>query len=193
MDREELFKKETREVTLQASQPIQNLGGKNTYMKRYMYMDVFEINENDAVEEETGAPEKVETKVETKKSRKKPAVQEVSTQPAATPITPYDFMPQQEPAVVGTWVPQEAPVASNPVVPNVVQNTQPTEVVAENIEALMSMETKISLAETIKNAGLDPRTAIIEFAQALGTDVPLLKESDKDKILEMINNKKEGK
>ena len=44
---EELFKKETREVTLQASQPIQNLGGKNTYMKRYMYMDVFEINEND--------------------------------------------------------------------------------------------------------------------------------------------------
>ena len=186
---EELFKKETREVTLQASQPIQNLGGKNTYMKRYMYMDVFEINENDAVEEETGAPEKVETKVETKKSRKKPAVQEVSTQPAAAPVTPYDFMPQQEPAVVGTWVPQEAPVASNPVVPNVVQNNQTTEVTVENTEALMSMETKISLAETIKNAGLDPRTAIIEFAQALGTDVPFLKESDKDKILEMINKK----
>ena len=69
---EELFKKETKEVTLQASQPIQNLGGKNTYMKRYMYMDVFEINENDSVEEETGAPANVETKVETKtKSRKK--------------------------------------------------------------------------------------------------------------------------
>lgn len=181
---EELFKKETREVTLQASQPIQNLGGKTTYMKRYMYMDVFEINENDSVEEETGAPANVETKVETKpKSRKKPAVQEVSTQPAAAPATPYDFMPQapEQPAapeVVGTWVPQEAPVA-----------TPAPEVAVENTEALMSMETKISLAETIKNAGLDPRTAIIEFAQALGTDVPFLKETDKDKILEMINKK----
>lgn len=166
---EELFKKETREVALQASQPIQNLGGKNTYMKRYMYMDVFEINENDSVEEETGAPVKVETKVETKtKSRKKPVVKEVSTKPADN-VTPYDFAPQ------------ETPVVNTP------------EVTVKNTEALMSMETKISLAETIKNAGLDPRTAIIEFAQELGTDVPLLKESDKDKILEMINKKKEGK
>ena len=178
---EELFKKETREVTLQASQPIQNLGGKTTYMKRYMYMDVFEINENDSVEEETGAPVNVETKVETKtKSRKKPAVQEVSTKPAEN-VTPYDFMPQQEPAVVGGWVPQEVPVAAPVEVAP--QNTE------QSTEDLMSMETKISLAETIKNAGLDPRTAIIEFAQALGTDVPFLKESDKDKILEMINKK----
>ena len=179
---EELFKKETREVTLQASQPIQNLGGKNTYMKRYMYMDVFEINENDAVEEETGAPNNVETKVETKtKSRKKPAVQEVSTKPAEN-ITPYDFMPQTTMQVAPQEVPVAAPVVSTPV-EVAPQNTE------QSTEDLMSMETKISLAETIKNAGLDPRTAIIEFAQALGTDVPFLKESDKDKILEMINKK----
>lgn len=166
---EELFKKETREVTLQASQPIQNLGGKSTYMKRYMYMDVFEINENDSVEEETGAPVKVETKIETKtKSRKNPPVKEVSTKPADN-VTPYNFMPQ------------ETPVVNTP------------KVTVEDTKALMSIETKISLAETIKNAGLDPRTAIMEFAQELGTDVPLLKESDKDKILEMINKKKEGK
>jgi hypothetical protein len=175
---EELFKKETREVTLQASQPIQNLGGKNTYMKRYMYMDVFEINENDSVEEETGAPVTVETKVETKtKSRKKPAVQEVSTKPAEN-VTPYDFMPQTTMQVAPQEVPVAAPVVSAPV-----------EVAPQNTEDLMSMETKISLAETIKNAGLDPRTAIIEFAQELGTDVPFLKESDKDKIVEMINKK----
>ena len=179
---EELFKKETREVALQASQPIQNLGGKNTYMKRYMYMDVFEINENDSVEEETGAPVKVETKVETKtKSRKKPAVQEVSTKPAEN-ITPYDFMPQTTMQVTPQEVPAAAPVVSAPV-EVAPQNTE------QSTEDLMSMETKISLAETIKNAGLDPRTAIIEFAQALGTDVPFLKESDKDKILEMINKK----
>lgn len=179
---QELFKKETREVTLQASQPIQNLGGKSTYMKRYMYMDVFEINENDSVEEETGAPANVETKVETKtKSRKKPAVQEVSTKPAEN-ITPYDFMPQTTMQVAPQEVPVAAPVVSAPV-EVAPQNTE------QNTEDLMSMETKISLAETIKNAGLDPRTAIIEFAQALGTDVPFLKESDKDKILEMINKK----
>lgn len=179
---EELFKKETREVTLQASQPIQNLGGKNTYMKRYMYMDVFEINENDSVEEETGAPVNVETKVETKtKSRKKPAVQEVSTKPAEN-ITPYDFMPQTTMQVAPQEVPVTAPVVSAPV------EVAP-QITEQSTEDLMSMETKISLAETIKNAGLDPRTAIIEFAQALGTDVPFLKESDKDKILEMINKK----
>lgn len=179
---EELFKKETREVTLQASQPIQNLGGKNTYMKRYMYMDVFEINENDSVEEGTGAPVNVETKVETKpKSRKKPAVQEVSTKPAEN-ITPYDFMPQTTMQVAPQEVPVAAPVEVAPV-EVAPQNTE------QSTEDLMSMETKISLAETIKNAGLDPRTAIIEFAQALGTDVPFLKESDKDKILEMINKK----
>ena len=179
---EELFKKETREVTLQASQPIQNLGGKNTYMKRYMYMDVFEINENDSVEGETGAPVNVETKVETKpKSRKKPAVQEVSTKPAEN-ITPYDFMPQTAMQVAPQEVPAAAPVVSAPV-EVAPQNTE------QSTEDLMSMETKISLAETIKNAGLDPRTSIIEFAQALGTDVPFLKESDKDKILEMINKK----
>ena len=62
--------KETAEVRLQAAQPIQNLGGKTTYMKRYMYMDLLEINENDKVEEETGKPVKVETKT-TRKTTKK--------------------------------------------------------------------------------------------------------------------------
>lgn len=56
------LEKETANVNLQAAQPIQNLGGRSTYMKRYLYMDLFEINENDKVEEETGKPVKVETK-----------------------------------------------------------------------------------------------------------------------------------
>ena len=96
-------------------------------------------------------------------------------------------VPSAAPVVLAAPVaPVAAPVAA-PVV------SAPVEVAPQNTEQstedLMSMETKISLAETIKNAGLDPRTAIIEFAQALGTDVPFLKESDKDKILEMINKK----
>lgn len=56
------LEKPTANVSLSGAQPIQNLGGKNTYMKRYMYMDLFEINENDIVEEETGKPTTVETK-----------------------------------------------------------------------------------------------------------------------------------
>ena len=49
----------------------------------------------------------------------------------------------------------------------------------------MSIETKISLAEKIKNAGLDPRTAIMEFAQELGTDV-IRKYIDEDFFINRI-------
>lgn len=156
--------KETANVNLQASQPIQNLGGKTTYMKRYMYMDLLEINENDKVEEETGKPVKVETKTTTtRKTTTKPAVTKVSTKVEPTP------------EVV------EQPLPTN----------QTGEEVTQQIDtsALMSMETKVMLAEKIKSLGGDPRMEIIEIAKSLGTDVPLLKESDKDTILQMIESK----
>lgn len=150
--------KETANVQLQASQPIQNLGGKTTYMKRYMYMDLLEINENDAVEAETGKPVKVETKTTTtRKTTTKPAVTKVST---------------------------KAEVAPEPVVETPVEVVAPVEQV--NTDDLMSMETKLMLANRIKELGGDPRTKIIEIAKKLGTDVPLLKESDKDTIISMI-------
>lgn len=157
-----LFKKETREVALQAAQPIQNLGGKSTYMKRYMYMDVFEINENDKVEEETGAPTKIEVK-ETKVT-KKPTVKTV---------------PTKAPEIVEQTTKAEE---AQPTTTEIVENTV-------NTEELMSMETKIELASIIKENGLDPRTEIVEIAKELGTDVPFLKESDKQKVIEIINRK----
>ena len=152
--------KETANVQLQASQPIQNLGGKTTYMKRYMYMDLLEINENDKVEEETGKPVKVETKTTTRKTTKKPAVSTVSTKVEPVP----------EP------VKQELPT------------NQTGEEVTQQVDAsdLMTMETKLMLANRIKELGGDPRTKILEIAKQLGTDVPLLKESDKDTIISMI-------
>lgn len=85
------LEKPTANVNLQAAQPIQNLGGKSTYMKRYMYMDLFEINENDAVEEETGKPVKTETKT-TKTT--KPKTTSVSTK--VEEVTPADFEPAKE-------------------------------------------------------------------------------------------------
>ena len=54
---------------------------------------------------------------------------------------------------------------------------------------LMTMETKLELANKIKEYGGDPRQEILEIAKELGTDVPLLKESDKEKVLEMIENR----
>ena len=167
------FTKETRECSLSAAQPIQNLGSKTTYMKRYMYMDAFEIVENDKIEEETGKPEPKVEKKTTKAS--KPKVTEVKTQPE----------------VVGTWVPQEAPVVeSAPAVqPTVEASIEAAAEVQTNTEDLMSMETKIMLANKIKEVGLDPREEIMNMAKELGTDVPLLKESDKDKILEILNKK----
>ena len=143
--------KETANVNLQASQPIQNLGGKTTYMKRYMYMDLFEINENDKVETKTTT---------TRKTTTKPAVTKVST---------------------------KAEVAPEPVEQELPTNQTGEEVTQQvNTDNLMSMETKLMLANRIKELGGDPRTKIIEIAKKLGTDVPLLKESDKDTILSMI-------
>lgn len=172
---EDLFKKETANVSLQAAQPIQNLGGKSTYMKRYMYMDVFEINENDAVEEQTGKPVVAETKPV---AAAKPAVKKVETKPAVTKVETKPVEPVVEV--------KEEPVVESKVEPTIEASV---EVVSEE---LMSMDTKVMIAGEIKKAGLDPRGEIVEFAKALGTDVPLLKESDKDKILKMLEEKVGG-
>jgi hypothetical protein len=37
--------------------PIQNLGAKKTYLKRYLYLDVLELSEDDAVDPEIGNPD----------------------------------------------------------------------------------------------------------------------------------------
>ena len=170
------FTKETRECSLSAAQPIQNLGSKTTYMKRYMYMDAFEIVENDKIEESTGAPEpKVEKKV-TKSS--KPKVTEVKTQPEVY-------------ATTDMGVPMGLPIIENtPTAEAIIEaSVEVASEVQTNTEDLMSMETKIMLANKIKEAGLDPREEIMNMAKELGTDVPFLKESDKDKILEILNKK----
>lgn len=171
---EELFKKETRECQVQAAQPIQNLGSKSTYMKRYMYIDVFEINENDAIEENTGKPDTTEAAPKTTRSRK-PKVEAVSTK-APEPVTYIEAATVEDMNVVNNE-------------PTAAEMVQAMESKTVDTEALMSMETKLELANKIKEAGLDPREEILNIAKELGTDVPLLKESDKDKVLEILNKK----
>lgn len=171
------FKKETRECAVQAAQPIQNLGSKSTYMKRYMYFDVFEINQNDSIEENTGKPEKVESKP-TKKSSSKPKVTEVSTKPVEP--TPVQVAPVQttEPTAREMLNNLEAQTPVDPVETTV------------NTDELMSMQTKMEIAQAITKAGFNARDMIVELAREIGTDVPLLKESDKDKILKLLESKK---
>ena len=189
------FTKETAACSLSGAQPIQNLGSKTTYMKRYMYMDAFEIVEGDKIEEMTGAPEpKVEKKAKTTKTSK-PKVEAVATQPV------YVEAPTVEAAyeanVQGTWVPQSEPVAVQPTAAEMVAQMESKSTMQPTIEAsvevqaeqLMSLDTKSMIANMIKEAGLEPREEIVNFARELGTDVPLLKESDKDRIIELFNKK----
>ena len=171
------FKKETRECAVQAAQPIQNLGSKSTYMKRYMYFDVFEINQNDSIEENTGKPEKVESKP-TKKSSSKPKVTEVSTKPVEP--TPVQVAPVQTAESTAREMLNNLE-AQTPVAP--VETTV-------NTDELMSMQTKMEIAQAITKAGFNARDMIVELAREIGTDVPLLKESDKDKILNLLESKK---
>lgn len=182
------FTKETAACSLSGAQPIQNLGSKTTYMKRYMYMDAFEIVEGDKIEEMTGAPEPKVEKKTTKAS--KPKVEPVATQPVYTEAATVEEMA----TVNNGWVPQNEPIATAPINMEVTQPTNVSPVVEASVEvqteALMSMETKLELANMFKEAGLDPRTTIEEFTRALGVqDVPFLKESDKERIIELFNKK----
>lgn len=163
------FAKETANCALSGAQPIQNIGSKSTYMKRYMYMDAFEVVENDSIEEQTGKPEpKVEKKAT--KSASKPKVETVSAK--VTPVYTEAKTVEEMNRVNNTT--DEEHTESN-----------------DNIDTseLMSMETKISIAGAIKKAGLDPKEEIINIAKEIGVDVPFLKESDKDRVLDILNRK----
>ena len=189
------FTKETANCSLSGAQPIQNLGSKTTYMKRYMYMDAFEIVENDKIEEETGKPAPKVEKKTTKSS--KPKVEAVATQPVYTEAPTVESMYEVNNMVEPTIAYNTGSGLAASSTPISMEATQPTNVspvveasVEVQTEALMSMETKMELANMFKEAGLDPRTTIAEFTQALGVqDVPFLKESDKERIIELFNKK----
>jgi hypothetical protein len=156
--------KETASCNLTGAQPIQNLGGKSTYMKRYMYMDLLEINENDKIEEESGKPVIAESKT-TKAT--KPATKTVAAK------TEPEVKEQKAEVKV------ETKVETQPAV-------NESEVSSES--QLLTMQSKLELANLMKEKGLDPKATIIEAAKAIGRDVPLLLESDVPAIKEFVAN-----
>lgn len=78
------------EANLKACQPVQSLGAVETFQRRYLWVALLEIVEHDAIEENTGKPEKKAKAEPAKEPEKKPA----------KPATDEDF------AVINDYVSQ---------------------------------------------------------------------------------------
>lgn len=163
----EEYIKEAKEATVSGASAIQNVGATSTYMKRYMYMDLFEINENDQVDGDNKGV--VETTMSSVKSSK-PKVSSVKTQKEII-SNPLTEVPKVEP--------------TTPVKQSTITNVSQEPVI--NKDELMKVETKMYIANYAKEKGLDQRNAIISAAKTLNTDVPLFKESQKDQIIALID------
>lgn len=61
---------DSAEVELKGMNKIQGIGSQNTYMRRYLYMALFEISETDEVDADTGKPEKSQKSKSSKKDKK---------------------------------------------------------------------------------------------------------------------------
>lgn len=60
---------DSAEVELKGMNKIQGIGSQNTYMRRYLYMALFEISETDEIDANTGKPEKAQTTKASKKDK----------------------------------------------------------------------------------------------------------------------------
>lgn len=164
----------------------QAAGGRNTYYKRYLYMNALEIvekDESDAVLGQEGVN---------------------YTQPQ---MTPYDFMPKQQSQPVMREVPQNeyaGAVANNLSMPdnnidkgdwepqqlNQVANTleQTTTKIANEQEPL-SVESKFEIMGLVNQKGLDGSSILSEFCRKNGVSSPNdLLELHKQPLIDMINN-----
>ncbi len=58
-----IFESPVRDANIKGTTPVQSLGGVHTYLKRYLYLNAFEISENDSLDVHVGS-----TKIEVKKA-----------------------------------------------------------------------------------------------------------------------------
>ena len=164
----------------------QAAGGRNTYYKRYLYMNALEIVEKDESDAVLGQEGVNYTKPQ---------------------MTPYDFMPKQQPQPVMREVPQNkyaGAVANNLSMPdnnidkgdwepqqlNQVENTleQTTTKIANEQEPL-SVESKFEIMGLVNQKGLDGSSILSEFCRKNGVSSPNdLLELHKQPLIDMINN-----
>lgn len=188
----EVYEMETAPVMI-GNNTKQNIyqaaGGRNTYYKRYLYMNALEIVEKD--ESDTVLGQK-----------------DVNYQQPT--ITPYNFMPQQpsqpimQSAPINPNLGQNSPMTAQPVDDNVYATTDigvPTtnlNQVAETIEQAteqianeqtpLSTESKMEIMGLVNQKGLNGATIIGDFCKQNGLKGPHdLLEIHKQTLLDMIN------
>lgn len=163
----------------------QAAGGRNTYYKRYLYMNALEIVEKDESDTVLGQPD-------------------INYQQPN--MTPYDFMPQpqaqsqfvanniSQPIKVtteqGDWVPQQV----QPNTPSSQEANQVAETIEQateqivNEQASLSTESKMEIMGLVNQKGLNGATIIGDFCKQNGLKGPHdLLEIHKQPLLDMIN------
>lgn len=176
----------TKQNTYQAA------GGRNTYYKRYLYMNALEIVEKDESDTVLGRPD-------------------VNYQQPN--MTPYDFIPQQpsqpimQSAPINPNLGQNSPMTAQPADDNVYATTdmgvpmgapEINNQVAETIEqateqivneqAPLSTESKMEIMGLVNQKGLNGATIIGDFCKQNGLKGPHdLLEIHKQPLLDMIN------
>lgn len=176
-DEDDLYRIKTAEATIYGASPIQNLGGKLTYMKRYAYMNLLDLVDPDTIDADK--PQTVTNKV-------------------VSNVTPYD-MPKAAVTNMASTRQQVQPVSqpvSQPVPQPVTQQvqqpvTQPVinkAPIAVDTTGTMTLETKTAIAQMLISKNLNPADTIHNIAKQLGTTVEALQESQKDEVIKIINN-----
>ena len=82
-----VFESPMKEISMKGCNEVQNLGSVQTYLRRYLYMNAFEIVENDLSEANTGNPEATE-KPKKKSSATEPAEKTETTNAIKDEATP---------------------------------------------------------------------------------------------------------
>lgn len=163
----------------------QAAGGRNTYYKRYLYMNALEIVEKDESDTVLGQPD-------------------INYQQPS--MTPYDFMPQPQAqsqfvandinqpikvtAEKGDCVPQQV----QPNTPSSQESNQVAETIEQateqivNEQAPLSTESKMEIMGLVNQKGLNGATIIGDFCKQNGLKGPHdLLEIHKQPLLDMIN------
>lgn len=155
----------------------QAAGGRNSYYKRYLYMNALEITESDEIDAVSG--------------------QDGVNYQQPQKMTPYDFMPQQTQPIQTAQMPNNTTpqpmITQNPMgndnLNTIAENVENvTEEVKSSIEPL-STESKMEIMQMVNDKGLNGAEIISEFCKRNGLNgTNDLLEAHKVGLIELINN-----
>lgn len=188
----EVYEMETAPVMI-GNNTKQNIyqaaGGRNTYYKRYLYMNALEIVEKDESDTVLGQPD-----INYQQPNMTPY--DFMSQPQAKPLAQSQFVANNisQPIKVtteqGDWVPQQV----QPNTPSSQESNQVAETIEQateqivNEQAPLSTESKMEIMGLVNQKGLNGATIIGDFCKQNGLKGPHdLLEIHKQPLLDMIN------